>query len=131
VAFFCGCEEHSILNTNAIPFPLLLLLLSTLLLTGAPETEALSGFNLSEAKDVTRAAAMPEISPKPAAAATALYNQFPEPSFHENQCCAPKNSGKIKPTSKHPSNQITSVLNSSLGTPTTQRKINKHCVLRC
>jgi hypothetical protein len=101
--------------------------LSTLLLTGAPETEALSGFNLSEAKDVTRAAAMPEISSKPAAA---LYNQFPEPSFHENQCCAPKNSGKKKPTSKHPSNQITSVPNSSLGTPT-QRKINKHCVLRC
>jgi hypothetical protein len=94
VAFFCGCEEHSILNTNAIPFPLLLLLLSTHLLTGAPETEALSGFNLSEAKDVTRAAAMPEISPKPAAAAAALYYQFPEPSFHENQCCAPKNSGK-------------------------------------
>jgi hypothetical protein len=73
VAFFCGCEEHSILNTNAIPFPLLLLLLSTLLLTGAPETEALSGFNLSEAKDVTRAAAMPEISPKPAAAAAKHY----------------------------------------------------------
>jgi hypothetical protein len=91
VAFFCGCEEHSILNTNAIPFPLLLLLPSTLLLTGAPETEALSGFNLSEAKDVTRAAAMPEISPKLAAP---LYNQFPEPSFHENQCCAPKSSGK-------------------------------------
>jgi hypothetical protein len=73
VAFFCGCEEHSILNTNAIPFPLLLLLLSTLLLTGAPETEALSGFNLSEAKDVTRAAAMPEISPKPPAAAAKHY----------------------------------------------------------
>jgi hypothetical protein len=91
VAFFCGCEEHSILNTNAIPFPLLLLLPSTLLLTGAPETEALSGFNLSEAKDVTRAAAMPEISPKLAAP---LYNQFSEPSFHENQCCAPKSSGK-------------------------------------
>jgi hypothetical protein len=106
VAFFCGCEEHSILNTNAIPFPLLLLLLSTLLLTGAPETEALSGFNLSEAKDVTKAAAMPEISPKPpaAAAAAALYSQFPEPSFHENQCCAPKNSGKKK-TNKQASKQ--------------------------